>query len=201
MADGDLNYKLDTSHMVLSFKEHGENLNRIGEGISAAVEQRMKSEHLKTELITNVSHDIKDTTDFHYQLCGSHRKEVPKKNDAVTGSNPTDRILKRNSGSRVCGSVVTPVPEVEKAVGRSAGGFQSHHRQSGSTPGGLRCIGTVVTGGGEYEQRFSDKKLETIVKQPEETVKVMADGRHLWRVFDNLLNNIYKYAQAGSAST
>ena len=51
---------------------------------------------------------------------------------------------------------------------------------------------------GEYEQRFSDKKLETIVKQPEETVKVMADGRHLWRVFDNLLNNIYKYAQAGS---
>ena len=51
---------------------------------------------------------------------------------------------------------------------------------------------------GEYEQRFSDKRLETIVKQPEETVKVMADGRHLWRVFDNLLNNIYKYAQAGS---
>ena len=51
---------------------------------------------------------------------------------------------------------------------------------------------------GEYEQRFSEKKLETIVKQPEETVKVMADGRHLWRVFDNLLNNIYKYAQAGS---
>ena len=59
LADGDLNHKLDTSHMVLSFKEHGENLNRIGEGISAAVEQRMKSEHLKTELITNVSHDIK----------------------------------------------------------------------------------------------------------------------------------------------
>ena len=52
LADGDLNYKLDTSHMVWSFKEHGENLNSIGEGISAAVEQRMKSEHLKTELIT-----------------------------------------------------------------------------------------------------------------------------------------------------
>lgn len=59
LAEGNLNYKLDTSHMGLSFKEHGENLNRIGEGISAAVEQRMKSEHLKTELITNVSHDIK----------------------------------------------------------------------------------------------------------------------------------------------
>ena len=51
---------------------------------------------------------------------------------------------------------------------------------------------------GEYGQRFADKQLETIVKQPEETVKVMADGRHLWRVFDNLLNNIYKYAQTGS---
>lgn len=99
LADGDLNYKLDTSHMVLSFKEHGENLNRIGEGISAAVEQRMKSEHLKTELITNVSHDIKTPLTSIINYADLIGKEV-EENDAVTGSSRRIRILKRNSGSR-----------------------------------------------------------------------------------------------------
>jgi len=59
LANGDLSYKIDTKHMVLDFKAHGENLNRIAEGSALAVDQRMKSERLKTALITNVSHDIK----------------------------------------------------------------------------------------------------------------------------------------------
>ncbi|MBQ2803622.1 MAG: hypothetical protein IJF07_06960, partial [Lachnospiraceae bacterium] len=59
LAEGDLSYKIDTSKMFLDFKEHGENLNQIGQGIAKAVNERMKSEHLKTELITNVSHDLK----------------------------------------------------------------------------------------------------------------------------------------------
>ena len=48
---------------------------------------------------------------------------------------------------------------------------------------------------GEYQQRMDEKRLDLIVRQPEEPVHIMADGRHLWRVFDNLLNNICKYAQ------
>ena len=51
---------------------------------------------------------------------------------------------------------------------------------------------------GEYQQRMEEKGLEPIVRQPEEPVKIMADGRHLWRVFDNLLNNICKYSQENS---
>ena len=51
---------------------------------------------------------------------------------------------------------------------------------------------------GEYEQRFEEKGLELITGQPEEPVTVLADGRHIWRVFDNLLNNVCKYAQEGS---
>lgn len=96
MADGDLNYKLDTSHMVLSFKEHGENLNRIGEGISAAVEQRMKSEHLKTELITNVSHDIKTplTSIINYaDLIGKEVSEMRRIPEMV----PVQRLHRREN--------------------------------------------------------------------------------------------------------
>ena len=51
---------------------------------------------------------------------------------------------------------------------------------------------------GEYEQRLAEKELSLITSQPEHPVKILADGRRLWRVFDNLMNNICKYAQRGT---
>ena len=199
LADGDLNHKLDTSHMVLSFKEHGENLNSIGEGISAAVEQRMKSEHLKTELITNVSHDIKTplTSIINYaDLIGKEVSGDAKDTGDGAGTETAQEreqhiseyaeVLLRQS--RKLKKLLDDLLEASKAT---TGNLEVHPEV---------CDVSVLLSQavGEYEQRFSEKKLETIVKQPEETVKVMADGRHLWRVFDNLLNNIYKYAQTGS---
>ena len=199
LADGDLNYKLDTSHMVLSFKEHGENLNSIGEGISAAVEQRMKSEHLKTELITNVSHDIKtpltSIINYAYLIGKEVSGDVKDTGDGAGTETAQEReqhiseyaeILLRQS--QKLKKLLDDLLEASKAT---TGNLEVHPEV---------CDVSVLLSQavGEYEQRFSEKKLETIVKQPEETVKVMADGRHLWRVFDNLLNNIYKYAQAGS---
>jgi signal transduction histidine kinase len=59
IAAGDLTHPIDTSRMFWEFKKHGENINKAGEGISKAVENQLKSERFKTELITNVSHDIK----------------------------------------------------------------------------------------------------------------------------------------------
>jgi len=59
VAFGDMSQPIDTSRMFWKFKEHGENINKVSDGIALAVEDRMKSEHFKTELITNVSHDIK----------------------------------------------------------------------------------------------------------------------------------------------
>ena len=59
MANGDYSQPIDTTHMIPVLAEHGADINRVGEGIALAVEEQMKSERLKTELITNVSHDIK----------------------------------------------------------------------------------------------------------------------------------------------
>ena len=184
LAEGNLNYKLDTSHMVLTFKEHGENLNRIGEGMSAAVEQRMKSEHLKTELITNVSHDIKTPLTSIINYADLIGKEVEEgENEHL--SEYSEVLLRQ---SKKLKKLLDDLLEASKAT---TGNLEVHPEV---------CDVSVLLSQavGEYEQRFADKKLETIVKQPEETVKVMADGRHLWRVFDNLLNNIYKYAQTDS---
>ena len=199
LADGDLNYKLDTSHMVLSFKEHGENLNSIGEGISAAVEQRMKSEHLKTELITNVSHDIKTPLTSIINYADLIGKEVSGDVKDTGDGAGTETAQEREQHISEYAEVLLRQSQKLKKL------LDDLLEASKATTGNLEvhpevCEVSVLLSQavGEYEQRFSEKKLETIVKQPEETVKVMADGRHLWRVFDNLLNNIYKYAQAGS---
>ena len=199
LAEGNLNYKLDTSRMALAFKEHGENLNRIGEGISAAVEQRMKSEHLKTELITNVSHDIKTPLTSIINYADLIGKEV-EENTAATENGLTAETdpQKEQRLSEYAEVLVRQSRKLKKLL-------DDLLEASKATTGNLEvhpevCDVSVLLSQavGEYEQRFSDKKLETIVKQPEEPVKVMADGRHLWRVFDNLLNNIYKYAQTDS---
>lgn len=199
LANGDLNYKLDTSNMVLSFKEHGENLNRIGEGISAAVEQRMKSEHLKTELITNVSHDIKTPLTSIINYADLIGKEVSGDAKDTGDGAGTETAQEREQHISEYAEVLLRQSQKLKKL------LDDLLEASKATTGNLEvhpevCDVSVLLSQavGEYEQRFSEKKLETIVKQPEETVKVMADGRHLWRVFDNLLNNIYKYAQAGS---
>ena len=199
LADGDLNYKLDTSHMVLSFKEHGENLNSIGEGISAAVEQRMKSEHLKTELITNVSHDIKTPLTSIINYADLIGKEVSGDVKDTGDGAGTETAQEREQHISEYAEVLLRQSQKLKKL------LDDLLEASKATTGNLEvhpevCDVSVLLSQavGEYEQRFSEKKLETIVKQPEETVKFMADGRHLWRVFDNLLNNIYKYAQAGS---
>ena len=199
LSDGDLNHKLDTSHMVLSFKEHGENLNRIGEGISGAVEQWMKSEHLKTELITNVSHDIKTplTSIINYvDLIGKEASGDAK--DTGDGAGTETAQEREQHISEYAEVLLRQSQKLKKLL-------DDLLEASKATTGNLEvhpevCDVSVLLSQavGEYEQRFAEKKLETIVKQPEETVKVMADGRHLWRVFDNLLNNIYKYAQEGS---
>ena len=59
VAAGDISNPIDTKKLIWKFKEHGENINKVSVGIQLAVNERMKSEHFKTELITNVSHDIK----------------------------------------------------------------------------------------------------------------------------------------------
>ena len=199
LADGDLNHKLDTSHMVLSFKEHGENLNRIGEGISAAVEQRMKSEHLKTELITNVSHDIKTPLTSIINYADLIGKEVSGDAKDTGDGADTETAQEREQHISEYAEVLLRQSQKLKKL------LDDLLEASKATTGNLEvhpevCDVSVLLSQavGEYGQRFADKQLETIVKQPEETVKVMADGRHLWRVFDNLLNNIYKYAQTGS---
>lgn len=184
LAEGNMSYQIDTSRMLLDFKAHGENLNRIGQGISKAVQERMKSEHMKTELITNVSHDIKTplTSIINYaDLLGHVAAEENHLNQEKVAE--YSEVLLRQS--KRLKKLLEDLVEASKAT---TGNLEVKME---------RCdVGVLLSQAvGEYEPRFWEKQLELIIKQPEETVWIMADGRRLWRVFDNLLNNVCKYAQ------
>lgn len=179
IAEGQQGYKVDTSKLVGDFKEHGENLNSIGTGIAKAVEARMKSERLKTELITNVSHDLKTplTSIINYSdlIC-----EEDTENEKIQ---EYAQVLKRQSGR--LRKLLEDLVEASKAT--------TGNLEVNLTP----CeVGVILSQAvGEYQVRLEEKGLELRIAQPEQPVRIMADGRHLWRVFDNLLGNICKYAQ------
>lgn len=182
LAEGRQEEKVDTKYMFGEFKECGENLNNIGQGISIAVAERLKSERMKTELITNVSHDIKTplTSIINYAnlIAGEHTE-----NEKIR---EYSEVLVRQSGRLK--KLLEDLLEASKAT-------------TGNLEVNLQpCeVGVILSQAvGEYQQRMEEKQLELIIAQPEQEVSIMADGRHLWRVFDNLLNNICKYAREDS---
>lgn len=186
LAEGHEDYRVDTKLMFWVFREQGENLNRLGQGVARAVLERMKSERLKTELITNVSHDLKTplTSIINYaELINREAEENPAESQTIR---EYSEVLLRQSGrlKRLLENLV----EASKAA---AGNLEVNLE---SCEAGVLLSQAV----GEYQQRMEEKALELRVSQPEEPVRILADGRHLWRVFDNLLNNICKYAQENS---
>lgn len=182
LANGDLTYKADTRGIFWDFKRHAENLNSIADGMSLAVDERMKSERMKTELITNVSHDIKTplTSIINYADLIS-REDCDREKTAEYAavlSRQSDR-LKR---------LIEDLVEASKAATGNLDVVMS------------LCDANIflLQAVGEYEQKLSDAGLTAITTQPEVPVNVMADGRRMLRIFDNLMNNICKYAQPGT---
>ena len=177
LAAGEFEYKIDTKHMYWEFKHHAENLNSIGDGMAAAVEQRMKSERLKTELITNVSHDIKTplTSIINY-VDLLERPHTPEEGAEYL------EVLERQS--KRLKKLTEDLVEASKA----STGNMSVTLAPTST---LEIINQSLA---EYGQRMEAGKRSVLINVPEPAPAVRADGRLLWRVMDNLFNNVVKYA-------
>ena len=182
IAKGDLHHKIDTQYMFGDFKEFCGSLNNINEGLQVAVNERMKSEHFKTELITNVSHDIKTPLTSIINYVDLIKKEECE-NETVK---QYIEVLDRQS-SRLK-KLVEDLVEASKA-------------SSGTLNVNLAvCDAGVLLNQAlaEFEDKLEKANITPVVKLPENPIKIMADGRHLWRVFDNLLSNVCKYALAGT---
>lgn len=179
MAKGDLTYRVDTKGLFWDFKQHGENLNSVSEGLAIAVDERMKSERFKTELITNVSHDIKTPLTSIINYVDLIQKEEVNNEKIEEYLEVLERQSKRLK------KLLEDLLEASKA---SAGTLQVGFE---TLEAGVFMVQTV----GEFEEKTAAQDLELIIKKPDEPVYINADGRHFWRVIDNLMNNICKYAQ------
>ncbi len=181
MANGNINFKIDTSNMKWRLKEHAENLNSINNGISIAVKKQMKSENLKTELITNVSHDIKTplTSIINYVelLKTEHTPEQEKEYIEVL-SRQSERLKK----------LISDLIEASKA---STGNISVDIKP-------LIVSEIIYQSLGEYSDKFKKLELNAIVSVPENEAKINADGKLLWRIMDNLFSNVCKYTQYGT---
>ena len=182
IAQGDENVVVDTKHLIGDLREQAEDLNHIRDGLDRAVEARMKSERMRTELITNVSHDIKTplTSIVNYvDLLSREEPENEKTKEYV-------EVLQRQSARLK--KLTDDLVEASKA---STGNLPVNAEQID--------LGVLLEQtAGEYGERLAAKNLDLRVTKPEGPIYVTADPRHLWRIFDNLMSNILKYAQPGT---
>lgn len=182
IVNGDLENKIDTAYMFGDIKDFAESLNNINNGLQSAIDDKMRSERFKTELITNVSHDIKTplTSIVNYvDLIKKEECDNPKIAEYIEVLDRQSKRLKK---------LIEDLVEASKA-------------QTGNISVELeRCNVAVLINQaiGEFSERLEAKNLQLVQSVENEEAYVMADGRRLWRVFDNLLNNICKYAMSGT---
>ena len=163
-------------------KEHGDNLNAVSIGMNRAVNERMKSERFKTELITNVSHDLKTPLTSIVSYVDLLKKEPIESESAQEYIDVLDRQ------SQKLKKLTTDLVDASKA-------------SSGALPVNLEKIdlGELLRqSAGEYTEKFAAAGIVPVLLVPEGETYVTADGRLLWRVLDNLLGNAVKYAQSGT---
>lgn len=182
MANGDLGYCVDTSDMKREFREHGENLNSIGRGMAIAVNERMKSERFKTELITNVSHDLKTPLTSIVTYIDLLQKEDIQDEKA---KEYIDTIARQ---SKKLKKLTEDLIDASKA---SSGALNVNMER-------VNISEMLRQSSAEYGERMEAVNITPVVNMPEEDIYVRADGRLLWRVVENLLQNICKHGMPGT---
>lgn len=182
LAKGEYGHKVNTRFMFGKFKEHGENLNHINEGVQLAVDDRMKSERMKTELITNVSHDIKTPLTSIINYVDLLQKENIEKEPEASYI----EVIARQS-ARLKKLIVDLVDASKASTGNVKVELVN-----------MDANMIAEQASGEYIDKLMQKNITLVTNLAKDRAGIEADGRHLWRVFDNLLNNAFKYTMPGT---
>ncbi|HZG72165.1 MAG TPA: HAMP domain-containing sensor histidine kinase, partial [Chondromyces sp.] len=180
IKDGDLHHRIDVEDKG-EFARLAENINRITDGLKKAVDSELKSERLKTELITNVSHDIRTplTSIITYVDLLKTEKDPSKADEYIDVLDQKSKRLKILTDDL----------------------FEAAKASSGDIPVQLEkidIISLITQGLGEVNDKIESLNLEFKINYPQDKVYLTADGRLLWRSIENLLSNIFKYALKGS---
>ena len=179
LAAGNLDYQVPLDRLRGPFRAHGEDLNAIRDAIQGAVEERMKSERMKTALITNVSHDIKTPLTAIVSYVDLLKQQPMPNDEARTYL----EVLERQSARLK--KLTEDLVEASKA---STGNVAVD-----LAPTDVNLL--LAQSAGEYQERLQAAGLTLVLDPAPEDPVILADGSLLGRVFDNLLSNIQKYAQ------
>jgi len=178
LSEGDLSTPVDTKRLFGAFRRYGQAMNRLQSGMESAVQEQMRAERMKTELITNVSHDIKTPLTSIVNYVDLLKKEdipSPAAREYITVLDRQSKRLKKLTEDLV---------EASKA---SSGALPVDLQ-----PTDVSVLFSQITG--EYQDRLADCHLTLVTQPPAGQPVVLADSKLLSRVMDNLVSNICKYA-------
>ena len=178
LSEGDLSTPVDTKRLFGVFRRYGQAMNRLQSGMESAVQEQMRAERMKTELITNVSHDIKTPLTSIVNYVDLLKKEdipSPAAREYITVLDRQSKRLKKLTEDLV---------EASKA---SSGALPVDLQ-----PTDVSVLFSQITG--EYQDRLADCHLTLVTQPPAGQPVVLADSKLLSRVMDNLVSNICKYA-------
>lgn len=182
LAEGNLSDKIPEKRLFGHFRAHAQHLNSVGEGMNKAVSDRLKSEMFRTELISNVSHDIRTplTSIINYtNLLAALELENPQAEEYISVLHRQSERLRK---------LTEDVLEASKAT---TGNVKVNKETMD-----LRVLLEQMEG--EYCERLEEKRLTLVKDLPDEPQYISVDGRLLWRVMENLYGNICKYAMEGT---
>ena len=181
MSKGDLDTKVEEKYLVGYFGDFAENLNDLADVAVVAAQKQLKSERMKTELITNVSHDIKTplTSIINYvDLLQKPHTPQEEKTYLEVLDRQSQRLKK----------LIDDLMEMSKA---STGNLTVDITR-------LDAAEAVNQALGEFADKLEKARLTPVFRRPEQSIAMMADGRLVWRVLSNLLSNAVKYALSGT---
>ena len=181
MGKGDLDTKVEDKLLLGSFKEFASHLNALADVAVEAARKQMKSERMKAELVTNVSHDIKTplTSIINY---------VDLLQKAETPEQSAEYLEVLDRQSQQLKKLIDDLMEMSKA-------------STGNMAVDLAVVDPVEAVNqalGEFSDKLTAAELLPVFQPPEETLRMMADGRLAWRVLSNLLSNAVKYSLPGT---
>lgn len=181
MSKGNLNEKLNTRYLIGSYKDCADHLNQLADVAIVAARKQMQSDRMKTELITNVSHDIKTplTSIINYVDILRHTDNKADQAQYLDVLGRQSQRLKK---------LIEDLMELSKA---STGNMSVH-------PIPLNAQETINQALGEFSDKLEQAGLQVVFTPPEETLTMLADGRMSWRVLSNLFSNAVKYAMPGT---
>ncbi len=181
MSKGDLDTKVDDKLLLGSFEEYATHLNALADVAVEAAKQQMKSERMKAELVTNVSHDIKTplTSIINYV-------DLLQKAESQEQAEEYLEVLSRQS--QRLKKLIEDLMEMSKASTGNMAVDLMH----------VNAVETINQALGEFSEKLEKAQLTPVFNPPEEPVMMTADGRLTWRVLSNLLGNAVKYALPGT---